>query len=181
VTGEPDDEILASYLPWLRVVAGNMLGFDSPDLQDLVQEGYIAMWRALRSYDRGGGPLDWWLKYKAGMRMKTVSIRAHEKVQPDSLDAPRTEGGEAYADLLEAPDLLERIELAYHHGEIGAAIDRLSPQQRRYVLARFWLGLSGAEMVELGVFAYDSSGLWNSKKNGARWKLEADLRHLASA
>jgi hypothetical protein len=47
------------------------------------------------------------------------------------------------------------------------------------VVARFWLGLSGQEMRQLGVFAYDPSSLWTSKKNGARWKLQKELAHLA--
>jgi RNA polymerase sigma factor (sigma-70 family) len=175
-----DDEILRDYLPWLRKVAGGMLGFDDPGLDDLVQEGYIEMWRALRRWDSGRGPLDYWLKFKSSNRMKTVSTRAHEKAVLASIDALHTDHGDTLADLLEAPDVLERIELAYHDGEIAAAIDRLTPQQRKYVLARFWLGLTGNEMVQLGVFTYDPSALWNSKVNGARWKLQEDLKHLAT-
>jgi RNA polymerase sigma factor (sigma-70 family) len=176
-----DDEILRDYLPWLRVVAGNLAGFDSPDLQDLVQEGYIAMWRALRTYDPASGKLDYWLKFKASNRMKTIAIRAaeHPEREPLDLDQPRTTEGDTLADLLEGPDLIAAIDIAYHHGEIAAAIDRLTPQQRRYVIARFWLGLTGNEMVALGVFSYDPSALWNSKRNGARWKLQEELKHLA--
>lgn len=163
-----DDEILREYLPWLRVVAGNLAGFDSPDLQDLVQEGYIAMWRALRSFSPDSGVLDFWLKFKASNRMKTIAGR---RKSPDA-ELP------AWSLDIAAPDLLEKIDIAYHHGEIAQAIDRLSPAQRRYVIARFWLGLSGNEMRELGVFAYDPSALWTSQRNGARWKLQKELAHL---
>ena len=177
-----DDEILRDYLPWIRVVAGNLIGFDSPDLQDLVQEGYIAMWHALRSFDGVKGPLDYWLKFKGRSRMKTVSIRAHEHPEREPLDlcAPCGGGDDTLADLIHGPDIIEQTELAYHHGEIAVAVSQLSPQQRRYVIARFWLGLSGNEMVTLGVFAYDPSSLWNCKRNGARWKLQSALGHLAS-
>ena len=51
--------ILREYLGWLRKVAGNLIGFGHPDLQDLVQEGYIAMWRALKTYNPASGPLDY--------------------------------------------------------------------------------------------------------------------------
>jgi RNA polymerase sigma factor (sigma-70 family) len=163
-----DDDILRDYLPWLRVVAGNLIGFENPDVQDLVQEGYIAMWKAIKSFTPDKGKLDWWLKFKAANRMKTLAIRRplpDDELQDWSLD-------------IAAPDLLDQIDIAYHHGEIAAAIDRLTPQQKRYVIARFWLGLSGNEMQQLGVFTYDPSALWNSKRNGARWKLQEDLAHL---
>jgi RNA polymerase sigma factor (sigma-70 family) len=168
-----DDEILRGYLGWLRVAAGNLTGFDSPDLQDLVQEGYIAMWRALRTYNPAQGKLDYWLKFKSLNRMKTIAIRAAEHHGLHPAD------DEAALEVLAAPDVLEQVEIAYHDGEIAAAIDRLAPQQRRYVIARFWLGLTGNEMVTLGVFSYDPSALWNSRRNGARWKLREDLKHLA--
>lgn len=168
-----DDEILRDYLPWLRKVAGNLIGFDDPDLQDLVQEGYIAMWRALKNFQPDKGTLDYWLKFKASNRMKTAAIRAHEHPErkPDELPDDRDWD-------IAAPDLLEAVDIAYHHGEIAAAIDRLTPQQRRYVIARFWLGLTGNEMRQLGVFAYDPSALWTSKRNGARLKLQRELAHL---
>lgn len=181
-----DDEILRPYMPWLRTVAGNLLGHQDVGVQDLMQEGYIAMWRALKSYSAEAGPLDYWLKFKASNRMKTVSIRAREHPErvPVSLsetvysDPTPVELGDTIEDLATA-ELLATVELAYHHGEIAAAIDALTPQQRRYVIARFWLGLTGNEMVALGVFSYDPSALWNSRRNGARWKLQEELKHLA--
>lgn len=181
-----DNDILHGYLPWLRVVAGNLIGFEHPDLQDLVQEGYIAMWKAIRNFKAGSAPLDFWLKYNAHNRMKTVSVRWAARDVPDSLNEPVNCGaqdielGDTIEDLT-VSDLLEHIGIAYHYGQIAQAIDRLTPQQRKYVIARFWLGLSGNEMVELGVFTYDPSALWNSKRNGARWKLQEELKHLAGA
>lgn len=163
-----DNEILRPYLPWLRVVAGNMTDFGHPDLPDLVQEGYIAMWRSLKTFNPDLGALDAWLKFKAVNRMRTLVGRRKlpdEELPVWSLD-------------IAAPDLLEKIDIAYHHGEIAAAIDRLSPAQRRYVIARFWLGLTGNEMRELGVFNYDASALWNRMPTGARWKLQKELAHL---
>lgn len=186
------DEILSEYLPWLRKVAGNLTGFGSSGLDDLVQEGYIAMWRALGTHDEAAGPLDYWLKFKSSNRMKTLAIRAAEKTDPLHLDEPvgskaRAGGfedlvitlGDTIADL-GSDELLNKIELAYHDGEVAQAIDHLTPAQRKYVVARFWYGLSGKEMRELGVFSYDPSALWNSRRNGARWKLAGELQHLAT-
>jgi len=169
VTGEPD---LGAYRGWLQKVAGNMIGFGDPRLDDLIQEGYIAMWKALSTFSSSRGSQDWWLKYKAHGRMLEVVRRTVHRNEDELSEAPE--------EALAAPDLLEALELAYHEGEIAEAISRLTPKQRRYVVARFWLGLSGNEMKQLGVFAYDPSALWNSRKNGARWKLQESLQHLAT-
>ena len=166
-----DDELLGEYLGWLRTVSSKLIAIwpkYAIDQQDLIQEGYIAMWKAIRSHKPGSAPLDYWMKFQAHHRMKTVCLRSHSE-QPEEIPE--------WFDIA-APDLLERVELAYHHGEIAQAIGSLTPQQKKYVYARFWLGLSGNEMRELGVFNYDPSALWNSKRNGARWKLEKELAHL---
>jgi RNA polymerase sigma factor (sigma-70 family) len=165
-----DEETLREYIGWLRKTAGNMIGFGDPGLDDLVQEGYIAMWRALKNFDRSKGSLPSWLTAKAHWRMLEVVQRTKRTIEVTLDEAPE--------DQLAAPDLLDAIDIAYHDGEIAQAVSELTTQQRRYVIARFWLGLSGKEMVELGVFSYDPSALWTSRKNGARWKLQNSLQHL---
>ena len=60
------------------------------------------------------------------------------------------------------------------HGEIYDAIASLTPAQRKYVYARFWHGMTTAEM-KAEVFGYDPSALWNSAKNGAKRKLAEQL------
>jgi RNA polymerase sigma factor (sigma-70 family) len=165
------DDTLREYLNWLRKTAGNMIGFGDPRLDDLIQEGYIAMWRALGTFSPDRGALPAWLTYKAHGRMQEFLRRA-KNVPCTDLDAAPEEA-------LAAPDLIDSLSLAYHDGEIAQAISHLSPAQRRYVTARFWLGLSGKEMRELGVFSYEAHSLWASPVNGARKKLAAELSHLA--
>lgn len=64
------NQTLQQYTGWLHTVAGSMT--DGPMHDDLVQEGYIAMWRALGSYDPLMGKLDYWLKRAATDRMRSV-------------------------------------------------------------------------------------------------------------
>lgn len=175
---------LGEYRPWLYKVANRLLSPGHPDLDDLVQEGYIAMWKAEKSFSPEKGKMDWWLKFKAHRRMLTIvqrrrleeDLSLNKKVRVNNHGG--TEESLELQDLLAAPDLLESIEMAYHTGEIAEAIDSLSPAQRKYVYARFWLGLSGKEMQDLGVFGYDPSALWTRKSNGARDKLGKELAHL---
>jgi hypothetical protein len=67
---------LDDYHNWLYKTAMEMLpnaGRD-PYIDDLVQEGRIAMWRALEKYDDCKGTLAPWLTNAARMRMKDIAF-----------------------------------------------------------------------------------------------------------
>lgn len=64
------NQALQQYTGWLYTVARNL--HDGPLHDDLVQEGYIAMWRAFDTFNPDKGKLDWWLKEAAKYKMKSV-------------------------------------------------------------------------------------------------------------
>lgn len=64
------NQALQQYTGWLHTVARNMTNGALHD--DLVQEGYIAMWRALGTHNPDKGALDFWLKRQAVLRMKSI-------------------------------------------------------------------------------------------------------------
>lgn len=188
------DEQLADALPgyrrWLHRVAYDMLPVTSADHDDLVQEGYVAMWRALDTYDSDKGPLPSWLTHAARMRMRDVAHghgqwtgrpeqRGSRSVDATSLD-------ELLATEPEHPSLagmLDEVELAYHEGEIAEALAALSPAQRRYVFARFWLGLDPTSrapaMRALVAQVPELSQRWLWQR--ARVVLRERLHHLVAA
>lgn len=228
------NQVLQQYTGWLHTVARNMTTSALHD--DLVQEGYIAMWRALGTYNPDKGALDYWLKSSATNRMRKVicgdtmtttsepksrvgtvhergnatreRIRAYVQENPDAsgavvaeavgisqgtlsyhrskMDTVRTAEAltkktvsieamhEAGWDL-EGPGHLDGIEVAYHAGEICAALDVLTPAQRKYVVARFWGGQSPSELRDL--FGYDPASLWRTAKPRLQDKL-CNLREL---
>jgi len=194
IEGKTPDQIIAAYHKWLFKTASQMMPADSPDLEDLVQEGRIAMWLALKSYTRDKGSLPAWLTLKAKYRMIEIVKGKRATGAPSrlhgrnpatelqrttlSLDAERGDGV-TLADLISVdPIALDAAELAYHQDEIARAIMELPDAQRRYVIARFFEAMTGREMQEAGVFNYEPSALWTSQKNGARKKLAAALAHL---
>jgi hypothetical protein len=91
----------------------------------------------------------------------------HIPVEPETLE-----------DTLAASGHIEDAMLAYHDGEIAKAVGTLTPSQRKYVMARFWGGMTDREMVTEGVFSYDAHALWTAK-DGARDRLAQELVHLA--
>lgn len=172
----PPDETIAALNVWLRMTARGIIGNSTDmDEDDLVQEGRVTLWKALDSYDPSKSPDQVaWAKFRARKAMIGLVTRPRWANRPDAHD-PVT-----LYDKLVQRDFADDVLMAYHEGEVAQAIDRLTPTQQRYVRARFWGGLSHSEMVQAGVFSYDPSALWNSRRNGARWKLEKDLCHLAT-
>jgi RNA polymerase sigma factor (sigma-70 family) len=154
---------------WLRALVRALAREFPSDWDDLVQEGWVAMWRASQSYDETKDQLNRqaWLRSHGRWRVLTLVGRLRDRRSWDEPVDP--------ADLLDSGALVESVDIAYHRGEIQAALACLSPRQREYVEARFWTGLRGAELAAL--FGYDPQALW-SARTGARGKLQARLGHL---
>lgn len=138
-----DPEILDDYEGWLHAVANSIT--DQVRHDDIVQEGRVAMWRALETYDPAKGSLPSWLTTAAEQRMKDV---AWGKGQPFGHEAVRgsrqVEEGPSLDGLEEqiVESLLGHVEEAYHDGEILRIIrSELTPKQQEYVFLRFWGGL----------------------------------------
>lgn len=197
LTDEDVDLTLAGYTKWLHTVANSLLHYADARHEDLVQEGRIAMWKALATFDPSKGALPTWLTNAAKVRMREM---AHGHGQPTgreatrgksevkavaSVDALMEEGVES---VLGAVDALEGVEESYHHGEIWAALEALSDSQRRYVIARFWVGLDPSSrepgQMELRKMVPEISKryLWtgSSKQVGARDRLAERLAHLVA-
>ncbi len=194
-TDERITAILPDYRRWLYRTAYDLLPAGSPHVDDLAQEGNIAMWRALGTHDPDKGALPSWLTGAARLRMRNVALthgqwtgheamRGRTEVSATSLDAILDDGSGDLAALAE--DTMEGIEEAYHHGEIAQAMNALTDEQRAYVYARFWLGLDPTSRVP-GTVALVAQfpvvrkrWLW-SGPNGARARLAAELAHLRAA
>jgi DNA-directed RNA polymerase specialized sigma24 family protein len=176
--------ILGHYRGWLQKVAVGLIA--DPDLQqDLAQEGWIAMWRAFHDFDDTRGALPAWLTSKALWRMRDCArdkawlgrpprhqgrVRVLDAVEYPASDTP-------IWDVLQAADLFDGLELAYHRGEILAAIARLPTAQRWYVYLRFWRGYQHPQLVD--TFGYDPHALWSNPRHGAKIKLRQALQRLS--
>lgn len=175
------EEILAGYEGWLhhrahQMIQGTRLRPDAQDHDDLVQHGFIAMWRALETFNRDKGALPAWLTMKATGAMKDQLRAAPTRRGAEMSLEPLVVEDDLLAELIEYPDLLKGVMDAYHAGEVARALDTLTPKQREYVHLRFWRGFGTKALTEH--FGYDPSALWNSSKNGAKHKLRAALSHL---
>lgn len=148
-------EEIGRYDRWAHTLANGLLRLPDHEMHDdLVQEARIAMWRAGDTYDPALGARPSWLTSAAKMRMRDVArgagqpfghepVRGHVEPQAESLDAAIETYGEDAAEwvALSYPDPLDAVAEAYHEGEIAQAVADLPVDQRKYVYARFWVGL----------------------------------------
>lgn len=201
------DQALSEVDAVLTKVALGVLRVSRPDWQDMLQEGRIEFWHAHR--EGNSTPLSVW---RARRRMRAFAFRGQaetgyrghtgrhgvrrEPEQVAILDAPIDDDETAMTlgDLIAEATSIDGVEVAYHHGEIQAALDALTERQRRYVYARFWCGIDATDGLHMneGVRAAreanpdvrDRSGvLWTGNKTtkGAKQRLVEHLGHLQEA
>lgn len=181
-------DIIADYDAWLGKVAMLMLGepWDEADLQDLKQEGRVAMWRALETYDADKGSLPSWLTRAAEMRMRDLArghgkTFGHERVHGwsdvewgpsiDHMDEDRADG------------LLAWVTEEIYDGEILQVIrERLTPAQQEFVFLKFWGGLDPMKQApQLRALVAEFPVLrqhWHWQR--AKQILREELAHLAA-
>jgi RNA polymerase sigma factor (sigma-70 family) len=174
------EELLAAYRQWLLRIAWEY-ATGPEQARDLAQEGWIAMWRASQTVTPPCVSQKTYLLNSARYRMKRCVSRQTWLGMPDrrvtgyggtarrawAKDVEVAHGG--IADLGEldmSATVYEDVEYAYHHGEIMAALNELSPAQRERVLRTFWLD----ERMPTGGWWYGPGGV--------RDRLAGRLSHL---
>ncbi len=160
---------VANYVTWMHGEANRVLDPWSPMHDDLVQEGLLAAWQQEKKRGEHAG----FMTNQAALQMRSVARgqamtgSTHKgvasSVKPvvsfDQFDSPTR-------DLLspESADLADRAMIAYHHGEIHQAIDRLPAKQKQAVQS----------LMLDGVLSARERAAWSE----ARVKLAIELDHL---
>lgn len=190
---EDGNVLLADYRRWLYYMAYR-LSENASQVDDLAQEGYIAMWRALQTYDPDKGALPTWLTKSARLRMEEVLRRGTSfgkpeargvHTTPESAGLPRNASLELAQELGLDPaagdDVMEEVFARYMEGEVRRALDELPELQRRYVELRFWKGKSETQMYAEQLFPPGTvvRNLWVGK-DGAQKRLRLLLGGLAA-
>lgn len=176
------EEVLPAYRAMV-VKLVRALCSDKNKEQDLIQEGYIAMWKALKTFDGSRGHLPSYLKMKAKGRILECLSRSIWTGTPPryssgiSPDEPAVDTSlSTVQDLLEVTDSIDFVAMKYHEGEILQAMQALGPIQRDYVVRRFWYGQTNAMMTADDSVTYQPEGAWKK----AKLVLGEELEHLAS-
>lgn len=124
--------------PWLEVRLRRRCS-DAELAADVVQETFLAVWRAASSY-RGSGQAAGWLWSIATRRL----IDAHRR---RVARAPMV--GQPYEHLVHAPSAEEEALASSYGADLARALDRLSPELRAVLQATVLDGLSVREAALL--------------------------------
>jgi RNA polymerase sigma-70 factor (ECF subfamily) len=123
---------------------------DRGQAEDLLQEVYVAVWKAAASFDAARSQPLTWLTHIARNRAIDSLRRAQAQPRTESLsrddDDERPDPSEALVS--DAPGPLDLLGRASDKRELTLCLERLSPPQRQSVALAFFDGLSHAEVAE---------------------------------
>lgn len=152
---------------------------------DVLQEGRLVQWTVLEKRPDASRQ---YVHAAMSHRMTEVIMRdawtGSEAKRGHPIDPLRRAGERDSVDdetlhldeIVESSDWVDEVISAYHHGEIAQALDQLTFTQRQQVFARFWLGMSEAEIAALqGCSVSAVSRHWTQD---IRPQLVAQLAHL---
>lgn len=145
---------------------------------DLLNEARLTAWR-LRERPRA------YVHAATRKRITELLTRqtwtGHTRVHGQPTDPLRQPGKESLDDpdftlVVASAEWMESVSLAYHHGEIFAAIAKLQPNHRAYVILRFWGQWTPGEIAPvIGVKATNQARMW---KESIQPILARELAHL---
>jgi RNA polymerase sigma factor (sigma-70 family) len=126
---------------------------DRAQAEDILQEVYVNVWRAAKSFDAAQSQPLTWLTSIARNRAIDALRRAQTQPQMRNL-GPAVEGRDAEDEDVydtvadDAPGPLELLSRAAEARSLAACMDQLSALQRQSVALAFFQGLSHAEVAE---------------------------------
>jgi RNA polymerase sigma-70 factor (ECF subfamily) len=123
------------HAPWLTLRLTRRCA-DPGMVEEVVQDTFVAVWRGARRY-RGTGEVAAWV-WGIGIRRLIDRLRAHPLPIPTALDR----GGIVVS-------AEEQALLGVEHGDLGMALDRLSPELRAVMQATVLDGLTTREAAKL--------------------------------
>lgn len=128
-------ELYRRHLPWLLLRLGRRCA--SPELVDeVVQDTFVAVWRSAGRWDRRGEVAAW--IWGIGIRRLVDALR---RSGPPAGELIEFAGAETSAE--------EHVLLAVRYGDVGAALQSLSPELRAVVQATVLDGLTTREAAKL--------------------------------
>lgn len=154
--------LVERHTAWLSMRLRRRVG-DPEVVDDVLQDTFVAVWRSAGRW-RGDGDVGAWIW---GIAARRLVSRLRGRSAPLPLAVEALDG--ALPTVQSAED---RVLLAVEHGDLGAALNQLSPELRLVVQATLVDGLSTREAAQiLGL----PQGTIKSRLRAAKSRLRADL------
>jgi RNA polymerase sigma-70 factor (ECF subfamily) len=132
------EQLYRRHAPWLTARLQRRCA-DSGVVDEVLQDTFVAVWRGAGRFD-GRGEVGAWL-WGIAVRRLVDAVRRSPRSTAELLSVPETVDAVGSAE--------EQVLLGLEHGELGPALDRLSPELRAVVRATVLDGLSAREAGQL--------------------------------
>ncbi|KOG32439.1 RNA polymerase sigma factor [Streptomyces resistomycificus] len=148
---------------------------DAEVVREVLQDTFVTVWRSAAGHrgEEAGG----WLWTIAARRLVDAR-RAHERatrLEAAPMNAPPDEAHSTYASASASASAEDRVLAALEYGDVGTALDRISPELREVLRATVVDGLTTRETARLlGI----PEGTVKSRAMRARAELRAALAQL---
>lgn len=123
------------HAPWLLLRLSRRCA-DPAIVEEVVQDTFLAVWRKPAAY-KGSGPVAAWI-WGIGIRRLVDQFRRQRRLTSEVAEGMAT-----------APSAEEQLLLGVEHGDLGSALNRLSPELRAVVQATVLDGLTTREAARL--------------------------------
>lgn len=133
-------ELYGRHAPWLLVRLSRRCA-DATIVDEVVQDTFVAVWTGAKRYD-GSGAVGAWI-WGIGVRRLIDRLR-HQGVRTRVAAIARGRATAAAASSAE-----EQVLLGIEHGNLGSAMEQLSPELRAVVQATVLDGLTTREAARL--------------------------------
>jgi RNA polymerase sigma-70 factor (ECF subfamily) len=128
-------ELYERHAPWLTLRLARRCA-DADAVDDALQDTFVAVWRSAGRYD-GGGAVGAWLW---GIAIRRLIDALRRRPRREFLSGERLES---------EPSAEEQVLLGVEHGDLGGALERLSPELRAVMQATILDGLTTREAGRL--------------------------------
>jgi RNA polymerase sigma factor (sigma-70 family) len=145
---------------------------DPEVVREVLQDTFVAVWRSAGGH--GGGEAGGWLWTIAARRLVDAqrAQRRAARIETSPMDITRADHASAVA----LPSAEERVLAGLEYGDVGTALDRISPELREVLRATVVDGLTTREAARLlGI----PEGTVKTRAMRARAELRAALAHLS--
>lgn len=160
-------EVLVKQYQIKAIRTAYLITQDKALAEDIVQDAFVRVYHRIEQYDSNRPFSPWFMRIVANDAVKAIR-RGHRQV---SLDASLTENDDAtFLEFLvdSAPHPDERVEQGELKQVVRDALQQLSPEQRKVVVLRYYLGMNEREMSdELDI-----------PKGTVKWRLSAARKIL---
>src|SRR5947208_1300856 len=137
-SAEAVEVLYRRHAPWLLLRLSRRCG-DATVVDEVLQDTFVAVWRSADKYN-GSGDVAAWM-WGIAIRRLVDAIRRRPRPTAELSDDRETRQLVASAEDL--------VLLGVQHGDLGSALDRLSPQLRAVVQATILDGLTNREAGRL--------------------------------